>query len=241
MIKIENAYKKFSDTQALDGVTCEIKENEVVCIIGPSGSGKSTLLRCITGLEIIESGSISINNLPIDFNNEEQLNSVRTKMGFVFQHFNLFPHLTVLDNVILAPIEVLKQSKEQAITNGKALLSRIGLSDKTEAYPNQLSGGQKQRLAIVRALNMQPQAMLFDEPTSALDPEMVKEVLDVMRELAKQNMTMVIVTHEMKFASEVASRVIFMDQGKIVEDGTPEQIFNQPKSPRLKEFLSKVL
>lgn len=241
MIKIENAYKKFSDTQALSGVSCEIKENEVVCIIGPSGSGKSTLLRCITGLEIIESGTISINNMAIDFNNEEQLNSVRTKMGFVFQHFNLFPHLTVLDNVILAPIEVLKQSKEQAITNGKALLSRIGLIDKADAYPNQLSGGQKQRLAIVRALNMQPQAMLFDEPTSALDPEMVKEVLDVMRELAKQNMTMVIVTHEMKFASEVASRVIFMDQGKIVEDGTPKQIFNQPKSPRLKEFLSKVL
>ena len=241
MIKVEKAYKSFSDTIALDGVSCEITKNEVVCIIGPSGSGKSTLLRCINGLEVLDSGVVYINGQLVDYSNEETLNNIRAKMGFVFQHFNLFPHLSVLANITLGPVEVLNKSEEEARRVGEVLLKRVGLWDKKDAYPNQLSGGQKQRLAIVRALNMEPEALLFDEPTSALDPEMVKEVLDVMRELADKKMTMVIVTHEMNFAKEMASRVIFMDQGKIIEDGIPKEVFNKPKNPRLKEFLKKVL
>jgi len=241
MIKVEKAYKSFSDTIALDGVSCEITKNEVVCIIGPSGSGKSTLLRCINGLEVLDSGVVYINGQLVDYSNEETLNNIRAKMGFVFQHFNLFPHLSVLANITLGPVEVLNKSEEEARRVGEVLLKRVGLWDKKDAYPNQLSGGQKQRLAIVRALNMEPEALLFDEPTSALDPEMVKEVLDVMRELADKKTTMVIVTHEMNFAKEMASRVIFMDQGKIIEDGIPKEVFNKPKNPRLKEFLKKVL
>ena len=241
MIKVEKAYKSFSDTVALDDVSCEISKNEVVCIIGPSGSGKSTLLRCINGLETLDSGDIYINDQLVDYGNEEILNIIRAKMGFVFQHFNLFPHLSVMDNITLGPVEVLNKSEEEAKKTGETLLKRVGLWDKKDAYPNQLSGGQKQRLAIVRALNMKPEALLFDEPTSALDPVMVKEVLDVMRELAEKKLTMVIVTHEMNFAKEVASRIIFMDQGKVIEDGTPKDIFNKPKNPRLKEFLEKVL
>jgi len=241
MIKVEKAYKSFSDTIALDGVSCEITKNEVVCIIGPSGSGKSTLLRCINGLEVLDSGVVYINGQLVDYSNEETLNNIRAKMGFVFQHFNLFPHLSVLANITLGPVEVLNKSEEEARRVGEVLLKRVGLWDKKDAYPNQLSGGQKQRLAIVRALNMEPEALLFDEPTSALDPEMVKEVLDVMRELADKKLTMVIVTHEMNFAKEMASRVIFMDQGKIIEDGIPKEVFNKPKNPRLKEFLKKVL
>lgn len=241
MIKIKQAVKRFPNIVALDGVDCEINKNEVVCIIGPSGSGKSTLLRCINGLEVIDSGHIIFDGDYLDFDNEGQMNKVRTKMGFVFQHFNLFPHLTILENATLGPIETLGKTVSAANDIAIALLTRVGLIDKVDVYPSQLSGGQKQRLAIVRALSMQPEVMLFDEPTSALDPEMVKEVLDVMRELAKADMTMVIVTHEMKFAMEVASRVIFMDEGKIIEDGKPKQIFKQPKSPRLQDFLSKVI
>jgi len=241
VIKIENISKRFPDIVALDDVSLEITKNEVVCIIGPSGSGKSTILRCINGLETIDSGRISVDDEVLDFKDEDQLNKVRTKMGFVFQHFNLFPHLTVMENITLGPIEVLGKSVEEATLQGEELLARVGLLDKKDAYPNQLSGGQKQRLAIVRALNMDPQALLFDEPTSALDPEMVKEVLDVMRELAQKHLTMCIVTHEMNFAKEVASRVIFMDQGKIIEDDSPKRIFNDPKSPRLQDFLAKVL
>ncbi len=241
MIKLENCYKKFPNIVALDNVSCEIQDNEVVCIIGPSGSGKSTLLRCINGLALVDSGTIEVDNQILNFHDEKQMSKVRTKMGFVFQHFNLFPHLTVLDNATIGPIDVLGIDKQKSETSALNLLNRVGLKEKANSYPNQLSGGQKQRLAIVRALNMNPEIMLFDEPTSALDPEMVKEVLDVMRELASQSMTMVIVTHEMKFASEVADRVIFMDQGMIIEDGTPEDIFNNPKTDRLKEFLSKVI
>jgi len=241
MIRIENAYKRFPDIVALEDVSCKIKKNEVVCIIGPSGSGKSTLLRCINGLEVIDKGKIFIDEQYVNYKNEQQLTAIRTKMGFVFQQFNLFPHLSAFENICLGPIEVLGLSKQQAQANGEELLKRVGLYDKKDAYPNQLSGGQKQRLAIVRALNMNPEAMLFDEPTSALDPEMVKEVLDVIRELSLKKMTMVIVTHEMNFAKEVASRVIFMDLGKIIEDDKPARIFNKPQSPRLQDFLEKVL
>jgi polar amino acid transport system ATP-binding protein len=241
MIKIENAYKSFPNIVALDDVSCEVSKNEIVCIIGPSGSGKSTLLRCINGLEIMDSGSIFINQEKINFKNETQLNAIRAKMGFVFQQFNLFPHLSAMENICLGPVEVLGKSRDEAESQGEELLKRVGLYDKVDAYPNQLSGGQKQRLAIVRALNMDPEALLFDEPTSALDPEMVKEVLDVIRELAHKKLTMIIVTHEMNFAKEVASRVIFMDYGKIIEDGTPKQIFQNPQSPRLQDFLEKVL
>ena len=241
MIKLQNISKKYSDSFALKDISLEIIKNEVVCIIGPSGSGKSTLLRCINGLESIDSGAVYFHDRKLDYQNENQLNTLRSKMGFVFQHFNLFPHLSVIDNIILGPIEVLGIGKEEAIKEGEKLLKRVGLYDKTTTFPSLLSGGEKQRLAIVRALNMKPEALLFDEPTSALDPEMVKEVLEVMKELALQKLTMVIVTHEMNFAKEVASRVIFMDQGKIIEDGTPKQVFNHPKSPRLKGFLDKVL
>lgn len=241
MIKVENLYKKFPNIQALDGVSLEVKRNEVICIVGPSGSGKSTLLRSINGLDIIDQGKIYIDEKEINVKDEQQMNEVRTKMGFVFQHFNLFPHLTVLENMTLAPTLVLGESVEVAKERALQLLERVGLKEKADEYVNKLSGGQKQRVAIVRALAMQPEVMLFDEPTSALDPEMVKEVLDVMTGLAENDMTMIVVTHEMNFAKEVADRIIFMDHGKIVEENNPNDFFQNPKSERLKEFLSKVL
>ena len=241
MIKIEHISKQFPNIKALDDVSVHIHPNEIICLIGPSGSGKSTLCRCINGLEIIDEGSITVNGEVIDGNNEKQMCSIRTKMGFVFQHFNLFPHLTVLENMMLGPVEVQKRDKEEVKQEALALLERVGLKEKANEYVNKLSGGQKQRVAIVRALCMKPEIMLFDEPTSALDPEMVKEVLDVMRELAKENMTMVVVTHEMNFAKEVATRIIFMDEGKIVEENTPKEFFENPTQQRTKDFLAKVL
>ena len=241
MIKIEHISKQFPNVKALDDVSLHIHPNEIICLIGPSGSGKSTLCRCINGLEIIDSGKIIVDGEEIDGNNEKQMCAVRTKMGFVFQHFNLFPHLTVLENMTLGPVEVQHRDKEEVKREALALLERVGLKEKANEYVNKLSGGQKQRVAIVRALCMKPEIMLFDEPTSALDPEMVKEVLDVMRELAKENMTMVVVTHEMNFAREVASRIIFMDEGKIVEENTPKDFFEHPVQQRTKDFLAKVL
>ena len=241
MIKIEHIAKQFPNIKALDDVSVHIHPNEIICLLGPSGSGKSTLCRCINGLEIIDEGTITVNGEVIDGNNEKQMCAVRTKMGFVFQHFNLFPHLTVLENMLLGPVEVQKRNKEEVKQEALALLERVGLKEKANEYVNKLSGGQKQRVAIVRALCMKPEIMLFDEPTSALDPEMVKEVLDVMRELAKENMTMVVVTHEMNFAKEVATRIIFMDEGKIVEENNPKDFFENPTQQRTKEFLAKVL
>ena len=241
VISIKNVSKQFPKVLALDDVSLEVHKNEIICLIGPSGSGKSTLLRSINGLEIVDSGIIYIDGEMIDGNDEKQMCEVRTKMGFVFQHFNLFPHLTVLENLTLGPIEVQKKDAEEAKQEALTLLERVGLSDKANEYVNRLSGGQKQRVAIVRALCMKPEVMLFDEPTSALDPEMVKEVLDVMRELAKEDMTMVIVTHEMNFAKEVATRVIFMDQGRIIEENNPKEFFSNPREERTKEFLDKVL
>lgn len=226
--------------KALDGVTCTINKGEVVVIIGPSGSGKSTFLRSLNLLEIPTSGSILLDGVDIT-DKKTNINKHREKMGMVFQHFNLFPNMTILRNMTIAPVKLLKKSKEEAEKKAMELLSRVGLADRAEAYPTQLSGGQKQRVAIVRALAMEPEVMLFDEPTSALDPEMVGEVLDVMKSLAREGMTMAVVTHEMGFAREVATRVIFMDGGVIIEEGTPEEIFDNPKSDRLKDFLSKVL
>lgn len=241
MIKIEHICKKFPNIVALDDVSLHIHPNEIICLIGPSGSGKSTLLRSINGLEIGDSGTITVNGELVNPNDEQQMCSIRAKMGFVFQHFNLFPHMTVLENMLLGPVEVQKRDREEVKQEALALLQRVGLKEKADEYVNKLSGGQKQRVAIVRALCMKPQIMLFDEPTSALDPEMVKEVLDVMRELAKDNITMVIVTHEMSFAREVASRIIFMDEGKIVEENTPQEFFAHPSQQRTKDFLAKVL
>ncbi|MDD6467076.1 MAG: amino acid ABC transporter ATP-binding protein [Erysipelotrichaceae bacterium] len=241
MIKIEHVCKKFPNIVALDDVSLDIQPNEVICLLGPSGSGKSTLLRSINALEIIDSGTISFDGVVVDTHNEKQLCDMRTKMGFVFQHFNLFPHLTVLENLLLGPVEVLGRNKEEVKVEALQLLDRVGLKEKADEYVNKLSGGQKQRVAIVRALCMKPEVMLFDEPTSALDPEMVKEVLDVMRELANDHMTMVIVTHEMNFAKEVATRIIFMDEGKIIEENTPEEFFAHPQQQRTKDFLAKVL
>ena len=238
MIKIEHISKQFPNIKALDDVSVHIHPNEIICLLGPSGSGKSTLCRCINGLEIIDEGTITVNGEVIDGNNEKQMCAVRTKMGFVFQHFNLFPHLTVLENMLLGPVEVQKRNKDEVKQEALALLERVGLKEKANEYVNKLSGGQKQRVAIVRALCMKPEIMLFDEPTSALDPEMVKEVLDVMRELAKENMTMVVVTHEMNFARNVSDYVIFMDKGVIVEEGDPEMVFNSDNQ-RMKEFLGK--
>ena len=226
--------------KALDGVTTQIHQGEVVVIVGPSGSGKSTFLRCMNLLEIPTGGQILFRDVDIT-DKKVDINIHRQKMGMVFQHFNLFPHMTVLENMTLAPIHLLKQSKEEAEAKAMNLLQRVGLADRADAYPSQLSGGQKQRIAIVRALAMEPEVMLFDEPTSALDPEMVGEVLEVMKELAKGGMTMVCVTHEMGFAKEVGSRVLFMADGKILEEGTPEEIFSAPKHPRLQDFLAKVL
>ena len=233
-------YFKGEEIKALDGVSMDIERGEVVVVIGPSGSGKSTFLRCLNLLEVPTEGEILFNGVEIT-DKKVNINIHRQKMGMVFQHFNLFPHMTILKNLTLAPIQLLKKSKEEAEAKAMALLERVGLADRAGAYPSQLSGGQKQRVAIVRALAMEPEVMLFDEPTSALDPEMVGEVLDVMKELAQDGMTMVVVTHEMGFAKEVGSRVVFMDQGKLVEQGAPGEIFSNPKNPRLQDFLSKVL
>ena len=226
--------------RALDGVSTEIHKGEVVVVIGPSGSGKSTFLRCLNLLELPTGGQILFDGADITDKNCN-INLHRQKMGMVFQHFNLFPHMTILKNMTIAPMQLLHKSKEDAEKTALELLSRVGLADRANAYPSQLSGGQKQRVAIVRALAMQPEVMLFDEPTSALDPEMVGEVLEVMQELAKSGMTMVVVTHEMGFAREVADRVLFMADGKLLEEGTPDEIFTHPKSERLQDFLAKVL
>ena len=242
IISVQGLTKHFNggDLQALRGVNADIHRGEVLVVIGPSGSGKSTFLRCLNLLELPTAGTITFEGVDIT-DPQVNINIHRQKMGMVFQHFNLFPHMTVLRNMTIAPIQLLKMSKEEAEKKARALLERVNLADRADAYPSQLSGGQKQRIAIVRALCMQPEVMLFDEPTSALDPEMVGEVLDVMKELAKSGMTMVCVTHEMGFAREVADRVLFMDEGNIVEEGTPEEIFGSPKEKRTQDFLNKVL
>lgn len=240
MIFVTNLNKKFGPNHVLKGVDCHIREREVVCVIGPSGSGKSTFLRCMNGLETITSGSIVINKHTLN-DSKTNINLVRQEVGMVFQHFNLFPHLRVIDNVMLAPLKVNRTSKEEARAKAEMLLAKVGLAQKMDAYPGNLSGGQMQRVAIARALAMDPKIMLFDEPTSALDPEIVGEVLTVMKDLASEGMTMVVVTHEMGFAREVADRVIFMDQGLIVEEGSPDQIFTSPQHDRTQGFLSKVL
>lgn len=239
MIKITNLQKSFGDLQVLKGVDLTIGEKEVVVIIGPSGSGKSTLLRCINYLEEPTGGSIVIDGIPLT--GEANINEIRKEVGMVFQRFNLFPHMTVLENLMLAPMKVRGISHEEAEKTAKLYLAKVGLSDKAKSYPEQLSGGQQQRVAIARALCMKPKALLFDEPTSALDPEMVNEVLDVMKELANEGMTMAVVTHEMGFAREVGDRVVFVDDGVIQEQGTPDEIFNNAKGERTKSFLSKVL
>ena len=242
LIKVNDLKKHYKEgtIHALDGVSMEISRGEVIVIIGPSGSGKSTFLRSLNLLELPTSGEILFEGVDINAPHVN-INKHRQKMGMVFQHFNLFPNMTVLRNMTLGPQKLLKKSKAEAEAAAMELLERVGLSDRAEAYPSQLSGGQKQRIAIVRALCMEPDVMLFDEPTSALDPEMVGEVLDVMKELAKEGMTMVVVTHEMGFAREVGSRVVFMDGGTIIEQGTPSEIFDHPQSDRLKSFLAKVL
>ncbi len=240
MISVTDLCKSFNGTQVLNGINLEIEKGDVICIIGPSGSGKSTFLRCLNLLEKPSSGSILFEGCELTGKNVD-LNKHRQKMGMVFQQFNLFPHMTVLDNLTCAPVMLKKATKEQAEKKAMELLARIGLADRADAWPNQLSGGQKQRVAIVRALCMEPDVMLFDEPTSALDPEMVGEVLDVMKELAVSGMTMVVVTHEMGFAREVSNRVLFLDGGVIAEEGTPDEIFGAPKCERLRSFLAKVL
>ena len=240
LISVRKLEKKFNGVTALKSVSTDIKKGEVVVMIGPSGSGKSTFLRCLNLLEIPTSGSILFNGVNIT-DKKVNINVHRQKMGMVFQHFNLFPHMTVLKNMTLAPVKLQGKSEEEANEMAMKLLERVGLSDRAQAYPSQLSGGQKQRIAIVRALCMKPDVMLFDEPTSALDPEMVGEVLDVMKELAQDNMTMVVVTHEMGFAREVGDRVLFLEDGVIMEEGAPDQIFGSPKTDRLKSFLAKVL
>lgn len=241
MIEAVNITKKFHDLTVFEDMNVTVKKGEVLVIIGPSGSGKSTFLRCLNHLETINSGSISIEGVELDGNNKKTLKSNIEKMGMVFQGFNLFPHMTVLQNVMEAPITVKKENKEDVLNRSLKLLEKVGLKDKTDYYPSKLSGGQKQRVAIARALAMNPDIMLFDEPTSALDPELVGEVLNVMKDLAKEGMTMIVVTHEMGFAREVADRVIFMDEGKIIEEDLPEKIFTCPRNKRTKEFLEKVL
>lgn len=240
MIRVEYLQKNFGQLHALKDVTLEVNKGEIVSLIGPSGSGKSTLLRCIHGLEKPDKGKIYMNDELMDPQNKEKYREQRNHMGFVFQHFNLFPHMTVLDNLNLAQTEVLGRSKEDATKKSLELLKRVGLQEKKDSYPNNLSGGQKQRVAIARALCMDPDMMLFDEPTSALDPEMIKEVLEVMKDLGKQGMTMIVVTHEMGFARKVGSRVVFLDHGEIIEDAPSEEFFSNPKSDRAKDFLSKV-
>ena len=239
MIEIKGLKKSFGDLHVLKGIDLHIDEREVVVIIGPSGSGKSTLLRCINFLEEPTGGTITVDGIPMD--SDANINKVREEVGMVFQRFNLFPHMTVLDNITLAPMKVRKVNRSKAEQTAQDLLDRVGLGDKAAAYPNQLSGGQQQRVAIARALAMQPKVMLFDEPTSALDPEMVGEVLDVMQRLAESGMTMVIVTHEMGFAREVGTRLLFVDGGYIVEQGKPKDVFEHPKEERTRAFLSKIL
>jgi len=239
-IHIEDLRKSFGKNEVLKGISTDIYEGEVVCVIGPSGSGKSTFLRCMNKLEDITSGEIVVDGYRIN-DKKIEINKVRENIGMVFQHFNLFANMNVLRNLMLAPVDLKKVTKEKAEANAMRLLEMVGLTDKADAYPSQLSGGQKQRVAIARALAMNPDIMLFDEPTSALDPEMVGEVLAVMKQLAKDGMTMVVVTHEMGFAREVADRVFFMDEGVILEEGTPQQIFSSPKHPRTVDFLNKVL
>ena len=240
MIKLKNVHKSFGDLEVLKGINLTVEEGEVVCIIGPSGSGKSTFLRCLNLLDEPTGGEIWIDGTCVT-DPDCNINLVRQKMGMVFQHFNLFPHLTVEENITLAPVTLGLMTAEQAARRARDLLTRVGVADKTAEYPIKLSGGQKQRVAIARALAMNPRIMLFDEPTSALDPEMIGEVLDVMQELAQEGMTMVVVTHEMGFARRVASRVLFMDDGRIAEQGPPDALFGQPQNPRTREFLSKVL
>lgn len=240
MIQIKNLYKQFGDFEVIKGIDLHVKPGEVVCIIGPSGSGKSTVLRCINKLEEPTSGQIIVDGHDI-MDRKTNINQVRTEAGMVFQQFNLFPHMTVLNNVTLGPIKVRNMNRKKADEMGLELLEKVGLREKAMNYPEQLSGGQKQRVAIARSLALQPKVILFDEPTSALDPELVGEVLEVMKQLAKEGMTMVVVTHEMGFAREVADRLIFIDQGVIMEEGDPKEVFAAPNNPRLKEFLSKVV
>ena len=240
MIRVSNLHKSFGKNDVLKGIDEHIKKGEVVVVIGPSGSGKSTFLRCLNLLEKPTSGEIIFEGNNI-MDKKVNINKIREKMGMVFQQFNLFPHKTVMENIIMAPVKVKGWKEDEAIKKGEELLEKVGLLDKKDSYPNSLSGGQKQRIAIARALAMEPNMMLFDEPTSALDPEMVGEVLNVMKSLANDGMTMVIVTHEMGFAKEVGDRVLFIDEGKVLESGTPEEIFNNPKNQRTKDFLSKVL
>ncbi len=240
MIEIKNLHKSFGQLEVIKGIDLHVKSGEVVCIIGPSGSGKSTVLRCINKLEVPTSGTIVVDGHDI-MAPKTNINEVRAEAGMVFQQFNLFPHMSILDNVTLGPIKVRKVSKGEADELGLKLLEKVGLKDKAHNYPEQLSGGQKQRVAIARSLALQPKVILFDEPTSALDPELVGEVLEVMQQLAREGMTMIVVTHEMGFAKEVADRLIFIDQGIIQEEGDPTEVFANPKNPRLKDFLSKVV
>ena len=240
MIRVENVSKKFDKTRALKNVSLEVNKGDIISLIGPSGSGKSTLLRCIHGLEHVDTGKIYLDDEWMNPEDEKKFREQRNRMGFVFQHFNLFPNMSVLQNCKLAQVEVLNKTDEEAEKIALKYLERVGLLDKKDAYPNNLSGGQKQRVAIARALCMNPDIMLFDEPTSALDPEMIKEVLEVMKDLGKQGMTMVVVTHEMGFARKVRTRVVFLDQGEIVEENTSEKFFENPQSDRAKDFLSKV-
>jgi len=240
VVKVKDAHKHFGHLHVLKGVNLEVARGEVVVIIGPSGSGKSTLLRCLNYLEPVQSGEVWVDGIRLD-HHKTNIRQVRAEVGMVFQSFNLFPHLTVLRNVMLAPVIVRKCPEAEVREAALALLAKVGLQDKTDAYPSQLSGGQQQRVAIARALCMQPKLMLFDEVTSALDPELVREVLDVMKQLARDGMTMIVVTHEMGFAREVADRVIFMDEGRIVEEGTAENVFDRPQHQRTKEFLGKIL
>jgi polar amino acid transport system ATP-binding protein len=240
LIRVKDLTKKFGEMKALNGITTDISKGEVVVVVGPSGSGKSTFLRCLNLLEAPTSGQILFEGTDIT-DPKVNINLHRQKMGMVFQLFNLFPHMTILKNLTLAPMKLLKKSPEEARQIAKSLLTRVGLADRADSYPSQLSGGQKQRIAIVRALCMEPDVMLFDEPTSALDPEMVGEVLDVMKDLARNSMTMVVVTHEMGFAREVGTRGVFMDEGRILEQGTPAEFFDNPQNQRTRDFLSKVL
>ncbi|MER1954728.1 MAG: amino acid ABC transporter ATP-binding protein [Desemzia incerta] len=239
-LKVEHLKKSFGDLEVLKDLNAEVEEGEVICIIGPSGSGKSTFLRCLNNLEEITGGKVIIDDRDLT-DPSQNINKIRENIGMVFQHFNLFPHLTVIENIMLAPKELKDESDEEIRNRALSLLETVGLAEKADDYPKSLSGGQKQRVAIARALAMQPDIMLFDEPTSALDPEMVGDVLEVMQKLAREGMTMLVVTHEMGFAKEVADRVIFMDGGYIVEEGPPEQLFNHPQNERTKDFLDKVL